>query len=43
MILPDGEKIKTGIISGTMPGMDPAAQTQRIILKVMHLTPFLKI
>ena len=33
MILPDGEKLN-GVISGTMPGMDPASQTQKIILKV---------
>jgi multidrug efflux pump subunit AcrA (membrane-fusion protein) len=33
MVLPDGEKLN-GIISGTMPGMDPASQTQKIILKV---------
>ena len=33
MILPDGEKLN-GIISGTMPGVDPASQTQKIILKV---------
>lgn len=33
MILPDGEKL-TGFISGTMPSMDPASQTQSIILKV---------
>ena len=33
MVLPDGEKL-TGFISGTMPSMDPASQTQNIILKV---------
>lgn len=33
MILPDGEKLN-GVISGTMPGMDPASQTQKLILKV---------
>lgn len=33
MVLPDGEKLN-GVISGTMPGMDPASQTQKIILKV---------
>lgn len=33
MTLPDGE-ILMGIIGGTMPGMDPASQTQSIILKV---------
>lgn len=33
MILPDGEKLN-GMISGTMPGMDAASQTQRIILRV---------
>lgn len=33
LILPDGEKL-TGIISGTMPSMDPSSQTQNIILKV---------
>ena len=33
MVLPDGEKL-TGIISGTMPSMDPSSQTQNIILKV---------
>jgi multidrug efflux pump subunit AcrA (membrane-fusion protein) len=40
MILPDGEKLN-GIISGTMPGMDPASQTQKIILKVAapHFLP----
>jgi multidrug efflux pump subunit AcrA (membrane-fusion protein) len=32
MVLPDGEKL-TGIISGTMPNMDPGSQTQSIILK----------
>ena len=31
--LPDGEKL-VGVISGTMPSMDPASQTQSIILKV---------
>lgn len=40
MFLPDGEKL-TGIISGTMPSMDPASQTENIILKVNapHLLP----
>ena len=33
LILPDGEKL-TGIISGIMPTMDAASQTQSIILKV---------
>ncbi|MCC7401021.1 MAG: HlyD family efflux transporter periplasmic adaptor subunit [Chitinophagaceae bacterium] len=33
MILPDGEKLN-GLISGTMPGMDSASQTQKVILKV---------
>ncbi len=33
MVLPDGEKL-TGTISGNMPAMDSASQTQRIILKV---------
>ena len=33
MVLPDGEKLK-GIISGNMPTMDAASQTQSIILKV---------
>jgi hypothetical protein len=33
MILPDGEKI-TGIISGNMPSMDAAAQTQQVMLRV---------
>ncbi|UAY51254.1 efflux RND transporter periplasmic adaptor subunit [Ferruginibacter albus] len=31
--LPDGEKL-TGIISGNMPTMDAASQTQKIILKI---------
>lgn len=40
MILPDGEKLN-GMISGTMPGMDAASQTQRIILRVSapHFLP----
>jgi hypothetical protein len=38
MVLPDGEKL-TGIISGTMPSMDPASQTQSIILKVNAAHP----
>jgi multidrug efflux pump subunit AcrA (membrane-fusion protein) len=33
LLLPDGEKL-TGTISGIMPSMDSASQTQRIILKV---------
>ncbi|HYM93218.1 MAG TPA: HlyD family efflux transporter periplasmic adaptor subunit [Chitinophagaceae bacterium] len=33
MVLPDGEKLN-GIITGTMPSVDPASQTQSIILKV---------
>jgi multidrug efflux pump subunit AcrA (membrane-fusion protein) len=33
MLLPDGEKL-TGSISGNMPSMDSASQTQRVILKV---------
>lgn len=33
MVLPDGEKL-VGIISGNMPSMDAASQTQSIILKV---------
>ena len=33
MILPDGEKL-VGIISGTMPSMDPGSQTESVILKV---------
>ena len=33
MVLPDGEKL-TGTIGGTMPSMDPASQTQSIILRV---------
>ena len=33
MILPDGEKL-IGVISGNMPAMDSASQTQRVILKV---------
>jgi len=33
LLLPDGEKM-TGTISGMMPVVDPASQTQRIILKV---------
>lgn len=38
MILPDGEKL-TGTISGNMPTMDAAAQTQSIILKVNTIHP----
>ncbi len=38
MILPDGEKL-TGTISGNMPVMDAAAQTQSIILKVNAAHP----
>ena len=33
MVLPDGEKLK-GTISGNMPAMDSASQTQRVILRV---------
>jgi hypothetical protein len=33
MVLPDGEKL-IGSISGSMPSMDAASQTQNIILKV---------
>lgn len=33
MVLPDGEKLNA-VISGTMPGMDAASQTQKIILRV---------
>ncbi|MBS1655690.1 MAG: HlyD family efflux transporter periplasmic adaptor subunit [Bacteroidetes bacterium] len=33
LLLPDGEKL-TGIITGIMPSMDSASQTQRVILKV---------
>lgn len=38
MVLPDGESL-TGIISGNMPSMDSASQTQRIILKVNAAHP----
>jgi multidrug efflux pump subunit AcrA (membrane-fusion protein) len=38
MILPDGEKL-LGTISGNMPGMDSASQTQRVILKVNAAHP----
>lgn len=33
MLMPDGEKL-VGVISGNMPSMDSASQTQRVILKV---------
>ena len=38
MQMPDGEKM-IGVISGSMPSMDSASQTQRIILKVKSAHP----
>ncbi len=38
MLMPDGEKL-IGVISGNMPAMDSASQTQRVILKVKSSHP----
>lgn len=38
MQMPDGEKL-IGVISGNMPAMDSASQTQRVILKVNSTHP----